>query len=451
MVDSSGSDAAQRRGGPYHPRTVRHQQRARGKLRLRDASAMAIGGMIGGGIFSVLGVTIQLAGHLAFACFLIAGAIAFVTAHAYAELTRAAGRSGGPYAYLREAGHPQVAAMTSWLLILGYILALAVYAFTFGHYVAHVLDAGDLVARVASVAVLGAFWVINARGVDASSVTEDTVVLAKLVVLAGIAGIGLLAWNPDRLSPLASEGYLGLFVGAASIFVAYEGFELLSYDYDDIERADRTLPRALYVSVIAVVAIYVGVTLGSQMLVSDQLIVAQREVAFATVGQEALGTTGRWLATGAAVLATSSAINATLFSTARLVRDLSDARELPARLGRTSHGLPTTAMWMLAMFGAVFAMLPGINELLAFGSVTFLGVFALINHLHARTADRGAERFLGHLGSVACTAAIVVVFVESATDSPVTLAMIAACLVVVLGLRLAFVRCGSVTSPPAGS
>lgn len=85
--------------GRYHPRTERHRKRGRGRLRFRDASAMAIGGMIGGGIFSVLGVTIQLAGHLAFVCFVLAGAVALVTARAYAELTRRAGRSGGPYAY----------------------------------------------------------------------------------------------------------------------------------------------------------------------------------------------------------------------------------------------------------------------------------------------------------------------------------------------------------------
>ncbi|HZC99258.1 MAG TPA: APC family permease [Actinomycetes bacterium] len=434
------ADAADRTAGPYHPRTERHRRLVRGRLRLRDALAMAIGGMIGGGIFSVLGVTIQLAGHLAFVCFVLAGAVALVTAHAYAALTRRAGRSGGPYAYLREAGHPQLAAITSWFLVLGYVLALAVYAFTFGHYAARVIDTGDTVARLASLGVLGVFLVINTRGVGASSLTEDAVVLAKLVVLAGIAGIGLLAWSPQRLSPLASQGYLGVFVGAASIFVAYEGFELLSYDYDDIERPDRTLPRALYLSVIAVAAIYLIVTIGSQMLVSDRVIVAQREVAFATVGQEALGTIGRWLATGAALIATSSAINATLFSAARLVRDLSDARELPARLGRTSRGLPATAIWMLALLGAAFALLPGIDELLAFGSATFLGVFGLINHLHARTADRAMERALGHLGSVACAAAIVVVFVQLAADDPTTLALIAGCLLGVSGLRLAFVR-----------
>lgn len=401
---------------------------------------MAIGGMIGGGIFSVLGVTIELAGHLAFLCFVMAGLVALVTARSYAGLTRRAGRSGGPYAYLCEAGHPQLAATTSWFLILGYVLALAVYAFTFGHYVARLVGAGDLAARGAAVVVLAAFLLLNTRGVGASTITEDVVVLAKLVVLAVIAGVGLASWSPGRLTPLASEGYLGVFVGAASIFVAYEGFELLSYDYDDLDRPQRTLPRALYLSVAAVIAVYVIVTLGSQMLVSDQLIVAEREIAFAEVGQQALGTSGRWLATAAAVLATASAINATLFSSARLVRDLGDAREVPGVFARVCDGLPTRALWLLAGLGAVFAMMPGIGALLAFGSVTFLGVFGLINHLHARTADGPGDALLGHVGSMACLGAILVVLAQLARDDPSTLALIAGCFLAMGALRLAFLR-----------
>ncbi len=371
---------------------------------------------------------------------MLAGAVALVTARAYASLTRRAGRSGGPYAYLREAGHPQLAAITTWLLVLGYVVALAVYAFTFGHYAAAVIGTGGTAARVAAVMILVAFAAINLRGAAASTLTEDAVVAAKLVILAVITGIGLLSWSSSRLDPLPSEGYFGVFVGAASIFVAFEGFELLSYDYDDIDDPNRTLPRALYFSVLTVIGIYVIVTLGSQMLVPDRLIIAQREVAFATVGQEALGTFGRWLATGAALLATSSAINATLFSTARLVRDLSNAHQAPARLGRTVRGIPTTAMWMLTLLSATFAMLPGINELLAFGSVTFLGVFALVNHLHARSADRTTDRILGHLGSIACVTAIIVVFVQLATDDPTALALIAGCLLSVGLLRWVFLR-----------
>ncbi len=400
---------------------------------------MAIGGMIGGGIFSVLGVTIELAGHLAFLSFMIAGAIALITASSFAGLTRRAGRSGGPFTYLSEAGHPQLGAITSWFLILGYVIALGVYAFTFGHYVSGLFGIGELAARVASIAVLGFFWVLNTRGIGASSISEDLIVATKLLVLTLIAGIGLFAWSSERLTPLADMGYAGVFIGAASIFVAYEGFELLPYDYDDIEDADRTLPRALYLSVLVVIAVYVVVTLGSQMLVPDSVIVAQRESAFAAVGEAALGNAGRWLATGAAVLATSSAINATLFSTARLARDLSNSRELPALLGHTTRGLPATAMWTLAVLGALAAMVPDINELLTFGSVTFLVVFGLVNHLHARTADEWTGKLLGHLGSAGCTGAIVVVILQLSTHDLASLLPIAACLVLLGVLRLAFV------------
>ncbi len=431
----------------YHPRTKRHHDKHRGRLRLRDASAMAVGGMIGGGIFSVLGVTIQLAGHLAFVCFVLGGLLAAVTARSYAGLARRTGGSGGPDTFLREQGHPELAATTSWFLVLGYILALAVYAFTFGHYVESVSGGGALVSRVAAAGILALFLVINVRGVGASSLTEDAVVFVKLLVLAVVAAVGIGSWSTARLEPLANLGWGGVFVGAGSIFVAYEGFELLAYDYDDIEEPDRTLPRALYLSVGVVVAVYVIVTVGSQMLVSDRLIVAQREVAFAAVGQEALGGIGRALAVGAAVLATSSAVNATLFSTSRLVRDLTTAGELPETIGRTTDGLPVTAMWMLAGMGAVFAMLPGVNELLSFGSVTFLGVFALINHAHARTADSTGSRLLGHVGTLACCSAIVVVGVELATTDRVALGLIVGTGVAVLAFRFVYARTRRSTPP----
>ncbi len=80
---------------------------------------MAIGGMIGGGIFSVLGLTIDLAGHLAFLYFVLGAVIAGLTAHAYARLAAASGRSGGPFTYLREAGHARAGAWVARLPIVG--------------------------------------------------------------------------------------------------------------------------------------------------------------------------------------------------------------------------------------------------------------------------------------------------------------------------------------------
>jgi amino acid transporter len=397
--------------------------------------------MIGGGIFSVLGVTVDLAGHLAFAAFLIGAAIALLTARAYARLALHSGRSGGPFAYLREEGHPTAAAWVAWLLVAGYVFALAVYAFTFGHYLAHALGAPGAVARLLSVAAMAAFVTVNLRGVTASGRAEDIVVAVKLLVLGGIALVGIGMLSADRLAPLDDKGLLGVLLGAALIFVAYEGFELLPYDYDDLEQPRRNLPRALYISVAVVALVYVAVTLASQMLVSDRLLTAQKEVAFAIVGKEALGSLGLWAATVAAVFSTGSAINATLFSTARLIRDVSAADELPAALGRERGGLPTTAIVTIALLGGAFSLLPGIVEVVAFGSLTFLLLFALVNLLHARhTAAPGWDRGLAYLGASACSAAAVALLFELARDDPAALALIFGCALAIGLGRVAFVR-----------
>ncbi len=425
---------------PYHPRA--HERRGSGsKLGLREACAMAIGGMIGGGIFSVLGVTVDLAGHLAFASFLLGGAIAMLTARAYARLALHSGRSGGPFAYLREEGHEGAAAWVAWLLIAGYVFALAVYAFTFGHYVAHALGAPTAIARLLSLAILGTFVAVNLRGVTASGLTEDIVVAVKLLVLGGISLVGFGMLSADRLAPLGDQGLLGVLLGASLIFVAYEGFELLPYDYDDIERPRRTLPRALYISVALVTLVYVAVTLASQMLVPDRLLTAQKEVAFAIVGKQALGAFGLWAATVAAAFSTASAINATLFSTARLIRDVSAAAEMPAALGHERKGLPATAIVSIALVGGAFSLLPGIVEVVAFGSLAFLLVFALVNLLHARhTAVPGWDRGLAYLGGAACCAAALGLLYQLSRDDPAALALIGASALAIAVARVAFVR-----------
>jgi amino acid transporter len=437
-----------RAGDPYHPRTA-HRRAAGELLRTRDATAMAVGGMIGGGIFSVLGVAITLAGHLAVGCFVLGAALAAVTARSLAGLSARSGRSGGPFDDLRGRGRTGLAGTMVWLLGFGYVVAMAVYSFTFGRYAANALDAPTWAARALTGAIVVAFLVVNLKGVRVSSRTEDLIVAVKLVVLGGIAAIGIAAFAPDRLSPPANEGVLGLFVGAATVFFAYEGFELICFDRGDMVDPGRTLPRALYLSVAIVAAVYVGVTLGAQMLVSDATIAANREVAFVVVGREALGGVGRWAAIVGALFATASAINATLFSCARLVRDASRAHDLPAVLGRERSGQPAVALAAISVGGVLLAMLPGITVVITFGSASFLVIYAVANWLEMR-ATGGERRIMAGAGLLACVASIALVAYELAVDDPGGLAAIVGIATALAIARAVFVRTGRAAVTRAG-
>jgi amino acid transporter len=426
-----------RRHEPYHPRAAARAARA-SKLGLWDATAMGVGGMIGGGIFSVLGVAITLAGNLAFGCFVLGGLLAGATAWSYAGVTARTGRSGGPFVQLREQGHPELAGWLLWLLVFGYMVAMAVYAFTFGRYAADALGLGTAGARLLSVGVILAFLAVNLRGVRMSSLTEDLVVVTKLVILSGVACIGVAQFTAERLSPLADRGVSGLLLGAATVFFAYEGFELISYDRDDTRDPLRTVPRALLLSVAIVAAIYIGVTIGAQMLVSDHTIVSNKEVAFVAVGRAALGEFGRWMAIAGALLATSSAINATLFSAARLVRDASEFGELPPQLGRERNGLPLTALAFISVVGTAMAMLPGITAVIAVGSGAFLAVYTLVNYLQARAAARRAERVLAWVAAAGAVGAIGVLLYELGRDDRWALGLVVSVVALLAAGRLVF-------------
>ena len=425
--------------GPYHPRTA-SRRRADAKLRTRDATAMAVGGMIGGGIFSVLGVAITLAGNLAFGCFVLGGLLAAITAKSYAGVTLRSGSSGGAFDDLRARGHPGLAGALLWLLVGGYMIAMAVYSFTFGRYAANALGAPAWGARLLSVAVVAAFLAVNLRGVRLSSLTEDLIVLTKLAVLFGVAIAGLFQFTADRLSPLLDSGASGLFLGTATVFFAYEGFELISYDLGDMDRPERTFPRSLMLSVGIVAAVYISVTIGSQMLLSDGAIVANKEVAFIAVGEAALGGFGRWIAIIGAVFATGSAINATLFSAARLVRDASASEDLPTALGRETRGIPIVGLVFVSAVGTALAMLPGITAVIAFGSGAFLAVYTLVNYLQATMAERSGERALAGVGFVACIGSIGALIWELARDDPTSLVILISITTAVAVARVGFVR-----------
>ncbi len=147
-----------------------------------------------------------------------------------------------------------------------YVLTIAVYAFTFGHYLADVAHIGALGGRLAAVAIVAVLTWINLRGVGNSASVEIFTVWAKLFVLVALAAIGLAHFRPEALSEgVPGGGITGALLGGASIFMAYEGFQLLTYDYDDIHEPDRTLRRAVPLAVVVVIAVYVVVTLGAAL------------------------------------------------------------------------------------------------------------------------------------------------------------------------------------------
>ena len=380
--------------------------------------------MVGGGIFSTLGVVIGIAGSWAWLSFAAAGAIAFAAGYSYVKLADHYGEGGGAFTFLREIDAEGFAGSLSWVLIVGYVLTNAVYAFTFGQYLGHVVGLGPWFPRAAALGIMTLFIGLNLRGVGEAGGVEVFLVWFKLAVLVGLAGWGLAQWDPPMLArgvPDAGIG-AGLF-GAASVFMAYEGFQLLTYDYDDIDTPKKTLPRAVLSAIVAVLLVYVLVALGTAMLIGADQVVEHQEVALAIAGREALGVFGLVLVTIAAAFSTGSAINSTLFATARLAHVVARDGELPAALDHTNGaGVPDRAVIGLGAAAAVLAFIGTLSLLVEAASLAFLITFGVVCGLAFR--EQAGSRILTGFGALASSAAAVGLIVRLVQTDPLALVVL---------------------------
>ncbi|MFI4897326.1 MAG: APC family permease [Phycisphaerales bacterium JB059] len=407
------------------------------KLGLGGAWAMAVGGMVGGGIFSALGVVLEIAGPWAPLSFLLAGIVALVTAVNYARLARAFGEGGGAFTFLREMKRDAAAGALSWVLLMGYTLTIGVYAFTFGHYLAHTLGLGGATSRLAGVGIVVALVGLNILGVGHAAWFEIVSVWGKLIILFGLAALGLFRGSTERLfeaSAGAPGGFVPAIAGAAAIFMAYEGFQLLAYDYEDLRDPDRTLLRAVLLAVTLVILLYLLVTVGSVMLIGADQIIEHKEISLAIVGTSALGHSGMVLAGVAAVLSTGSAINATLFATARLAKRVAEDGELPRLFAwENVRGLPVGSIIAIGLGGATLAAVGSLTRLVEAASLAFLVTFAIVNALGALELKTG--RGLAWGGCLIAGGAAVALALRLATEAWWVLGVLSVIVVAAFALR----------------
>ena len=400
-------------------------------LGLMELIAIGVGGMIGGGIFSMLGLAVSITGHAAPFAFLIGSLVAFFAGYSYMKLALAYPSDGASYIYLRRAfpQRQQISILTGWTVVIGYIGTLALYAFTFGAYGADLLGhSDDRALRMAlSAAVLLFFMFVNLRSAKTSGHTEDLVVYAKILILAVFAVAGLQTVDTHRMQPLFDKGVASVFMAGALIFVAYEGFQLINNAVQETRNPERNIPRGIFGSIAITSSIYILLAIVAIGNLPEERIIGAEEYALAEAARPVLGEAGVVLVAVAALLATSSAINATVFGAARLMAEMAAGRHMPAVLARRNAvDVPWVAVVAMTMLGLAFALLGGLEIIASFSSMTFLLVSIAVSvanwRLRAETGARGWVILAG-IGLMSTTVALLLMHL--ATERPLVLAQLA--------------------------
>ena len=400
------------------------------KLGLPELVAMGVGGMIGGGIFSVMGLAAGVTGHATPIAFALGGIVALTAGYSYARLALAFRDDGASFTYLGRAfpRFPIVATITGWTVVVGYVGTLALYAFTFGAYGSELLGQAEMgsLRQVLSLGILLTFLAINLRGTRASGRWEDVIVYTKIALLGLLALAGLPGVSKHNLLPVVDHGIASVFMAGALIFVAYEGFQLITNTVTETRDPDRNIPRGIFTSIIVVILIYVGLSIVAIGSISVDKLIAAEEYALAVAVEPQLGDIGRVLVSLAALLATSSAINATLFGASRMMAEMAGEDAAPKAFSRRSRkDVPWIAVVLITGLAVGLTVLGGLALIASFSSMTFLLVSLAISvanlKLRRQTRSRAAVVLLG-MTLMLATVSIMIIYLSR--NSPYQLAWI---------------------------
>ncbi len=412
------------------------------KIGFWEAYSIGVGGMIGGGIFAVLGLTILLAKGAAPVAFIFAGIIALLTSYSYAKLSVRYPSEGGTVEYLvRAFGNNIFTAYLNTLLLAAYVIMLSLYSYAFGSY-ASALFLGyelELIKKIFIVFVILFFTIINALGAYISGKSEDVMVFMKVGILLFFSALGFLTGDFSKLSPEHFESIIKIMTGGLIIFLAYEGFELIANTAQDIEDPERTLPKAFYAAVTTVIFIYVLVSAVAVANLSYEDVQKYQDYALAVAAKPFLGHAGFVLIGIAALLSTASAINATLYGSARVSYLVAKFGALPENITKNIWKQGTEGLIVLSILTILFATTFNLENISVAGSLGFLIIFAGVNLANFKLAFyTDSNKWISFLAFILCIISILVLVGYNLKTKPEALASSTVILVLTLIFEIVY-------------
>jgi APA family basic amino acid/polyamine antiporter len=270
-----------------------------------DLIMLAIGAVIGAGIFSSIGtaaagevlpngeVVRYGAGPALIFSFVLLGIVCGLAGLCYAELASMIPQAGSAYAYSYATLGELIAWIIGWDLILEYAVGNVAVAIAWSGYFTSLLTAFGIdlpmwlthgyrtallssnpevhallqtAPRIAGIPillnipaaliVLAVTWLLYI-GVKESTRANNVMVVVKLLVLGLFVGLGAMHIDPANYKPFAPNGWTGIHQGAAIVFFAYIGFDAISTAAEETKNPQRNMPIGILGGLAICTLIYV--------------------------------------------------------------------------------------------------------------------------------------------------------------------------------------------------
>ncbi len=370
---------------------------------LWSAVFLGIGSMVGAGIFIVIGQAGAMAGNIVWLSFVFAGIIALLSGYSLAKLAVRYQSRGGIVEYLVQGfGENVFSGSMGVMFYFSQLIALAAVAKSFGTYSATFMSDGSIFwINTFAIGIIALFTLINLIGSSIVAKSENVIVFIKLSILVLFAIAALFSIKPELLSLSAMPPMSGMVFAIGITFFAYQGFSVITNTVEDMKNPESTMLKAMFVAIFIVAALYILTSVSVLGNLPIDTIIKTKDYALAEAAKPMFGEWGFKIIATTALLATASAINATLYAVSDIGYTMAKEGNLPEvyeyNVYNSYEGLIISALLVIPMI--LFFNLSQITTVAAIIMLIVQGT-THIAHLNL-LKETGAKKVLVYLAILA--------------------------------------------------
>lgn len=343
---------------------------------LFGATAYGIGTIVGAGVYALIGAAAGEAGNTIWLTFIIASAIALFTALSYAKLSSRYPHSGAEYIYVESAfKRKSLAFVIGWLAVFSSVVSVSAIALGFGGYLSVFLPIPKEISAILLIIVLS---FVNLRGI------KESITAASAMTLLGIAGI--IALVIIGLPSIGSVDYLetpkgtaGILSAVGIVFFSMIGFEGIVRISEETKSPEKTIPKALVLSLLISTVIYIAVAVAAVSLVPYNEL-AESAAPLADAAYAAGGTNMALMMGIVALISTSTTVLVVLIATSRMIYGMAEEGAIPKIFKNiNARKTPTAAILAAMILAAAFCFTGGIEDAAYLTNFTLFLVFLAVN------------------------------------------------------------------------
>lgn len=340
-------------------------------LNIYDLFFAGYGFIIGAGVYTLLGFTYKHSKNNIWISFIIGGLLSLLTGYSYANLAKNYKDSSAEYDYVSNNLSKNFGILVSFLLVSTSIFSIATLCNVFSQYLGKYVNINKSISKIVITCIYAFINIISVKG---SSNLNILMSIAETSILLILIILSSNKWNIS-----VTNDVKGTIHGSFFTIFAYLGFESIVKLSEDTENPEKNIPKAIYISIIAAMIVYMGVSFAVSSLLKSSLenSISPISDSFKVLYNDKFTK----IIDSVAIMSISSSILLTIMSNSRMIYGISKKSIIPKIFSKINNKTktPVYAIILTSVLPLILSFLLDTEKLTIVTNVFIFIVFSLVN------------------------------------------------------------------------